>query len=136
MVADSNTQINAVAGSHEGAGRDAVAETAKAAAKAGEQTAPRPSARLRRRQDAQDRKTHVARPPRRPARPHQSAPQGKARKRQAAASRTERNDQMKFDPTNAFAGFGAFPGRLGIRKAVHRSRRARRSDCQALAQGR
>lgn len=51
------------------------------------------------------------------------------------ASNTERNNQMKFDPTNMFAGFGAFPGTASFEKlfaeaaergeeAVKRSRKA------------
>lgn len=69
-------------------------------------------------------------------------PANKARKAAAKAKRKvkakpakERNDEMKFDPTNIFAGFGAFPGTSAFEKlfndaaergeeAVKRSRKA------------
>lgn len=107
MVADSNTQTEAAAEAAK-AQADAAVETTKAAANAGERTAKiaakvtkkatRKTARAARKTATKSRRTAK----RASARPQPSA--------------NERNVEMKFDPTNVFAGFGAFPGASAFEK--------------------
>jgi phasin family protein len=72
-----------------------------------------------------------------PAAKAQAKPRRKAKTTRAKAQPRvkERNEEMKFDPTNMFAGFGAFPGAAAFEKlfteasergdeAVKRSRKA------------
>lgn len=111
MVADSNTPTEAAAEATK-AQADAVVETAKAAANAGERTAKtarKESANAARKTAKAARKTvrKTATKSRRKARPASARPKPGA---------NERNDQMKFDPTNVFAGFGAFPGASAFEK--------------------
>ena len=122
MVADTNTPAEAVAQAAD-TQADVIAEVSKDAAKAGESAAKparKPAVKI-------GRKAKVVR--------------AKARRKPAARSkpqptRNKRNDEMtKFDPTNIFAGFGAFPGANAFEKlfaeasergeqAVKRSRKA------------
>ena len=107
MVADSNTPTEAVADATK-AQADAAAETTKAAANAGERTAKTASkaAKKATRKTAKAaRKTTTK--SRRTAKRATARPQPRV---------NERNDQMKFDPTNVFAGFGAFPGASAFEK--------------------
>lgn len=126
MVADTNTQIEAAADASE-AQADAVAETTKSAAKAGERTAKivRKSATKAVRKSAKAARKSTPKPRRK----------AKASRAKAQPVRNERNNEMKFDPTNMFAGFGAFPGASAFEKlfaeaagrgeeAVKRSRKA------------
>ena len=114
MVADSNTQINAVAEATK-AQVDAVAETAKAAAKAGEQTAKTVSKAAKKTTRKTTKAARKTANPRRKtaAKSRRTAKRVSARPQPRA---NERNDQMKFDPTNVFAGFGAFPGASAFEK--------------------
>ena len=122
MVADTNTPAEAVAQAAD-TQADVIAEVSKDAAKAGESAAKparKPAVKI-------GRKAKVVR--------------AKARRKPAARSkpqptRNKRSDEMtKFDPTNIFAGFGAFPGANAFEKlfaeasergeqAVKRSRKA------------
>jgi phasin family protein len=114
MVADSNTQTDAVAEATK-AQADVVAETTKTAAKAGEQTvksAANASKKARRRTAKATRNT--AKPARKAAPKSRRTAKRASAKPQSRAN--ERNDQMKFDPTNAFAAFGAFPGATAFEK--------------------
>lgn len=126
MVADTNTQIEAAADASK-AQADAVAETTKSAAKAGERTAKivRKSATKAVRKSAKAARKSTPKPRRK----------AKASRAKAQPVRNERNNEMKFDPTNMFAGFGAFPGASAFEKlfaeaagrgeeAVKRSRKA------------
>lgn len=103
MVADSNAQTEAAAEATKGQA-DAAVETTKAAANAGERTA-KIAAKATRKTARAARKT--ATKSRRTAKRSSARPQPRAK---------ERNDQMKFDPTNVFAGFGAFPGASAFEK--------------------
>jgi len=113
MVADSNTQTEAAVEATK-AQADAVAETAKTAATAGERTVKaagkaatgtvREAAKTVRKSA---RKTATKTKSRRKARRASAAPKPRA---------NQRNDQMKYDPTNVFAGFGAFPGASAFEK--------------------
>lgn len=106
MVADTNTQTEAAADAAKAEAAD-VAEATKAAANAGEQTA----------KTARKTATKTARRTAKTAR-KSAAKKTTAKSRRKAKSvrakpqsdRNERNDNMKFDPTNTFAAFGAFPG--------------------------
>ena len=106
MVADTNTQTEAVAEATK-AQADAVTETTKTAAKAGERTA---KAARKNATKAAKKTTKAAR---KSAKPRRKA---KAARAKAQPVRNERNDEMKFDPTNMFAGFGAFPGTAAFEK--------------------
>ena len=106
MVADTNTETQAVAETAK-AQADAVAETAKSAASVGERvakTARKSTAKAAR------KTTKTARKAVKPRR------QAKAPRAKAQPARIERNLEMKFDPTNMFAGFGAFPGAEAFEK--------------------
>lgn len=107
MVADSNTQTEAVAEATK-AQADAVADTTKAAAKAGERTA----------KTARKAATSASRNTAKAARKTATKSRRKAKRASATPQpRTnKRNDEMKFDPTNVFAGFGAFPGASAFEK--------------------
>lgn len=104
MVADTNTQAEAATK----ASGEAVAETAKVAAKAGERTANtarKSAAKAARKSATTARKTPKSR---RKAKPARSNPR----------TMNKRNEQMEFDRTNAFAGFGAFPGATTFEKML------------------
>jgi phasin family protein len=107
MVADSNAQTEAAAEATK-AQADAVVETTKAAANAGERTAKTArKAAASTARDAAKATRKTATKSRRKARRASAAPKPRA---------NQRNDQMKFDPTNVFAGFGAFPGASAFEK--------------------
>jgi phasin family protein len=112
MVADTIAQTETAAAKTVKTEADAVAETTKTPAKAAERAgkATRKTAKKTRRE-------------------------AKATRAKAQARAKERTDDMTFDPTNIFAGFGAFPGASGLDKlfaetaerneqAVKRSRKA------------
>ena len=103
MVSDTNTQVEAAAEAAN-AQADAVAETVKSAADQGERAA-RATAKTVERSAKKTRK--AATKSRRKSRPARTKPQVRTEKR---------NDEMKFDPTNIFAGFGAFPGAAAFEK--------------------
>jgi len=92
MVAETNTPVEATANEAE-TQAEAVAETVKTTAGQGERAAK--SARK------------PARKSRRKAKPARAKAQPRS---------TERNNGMKFEPTNIFAGFGAFPGAAAFEK--------------------
>lgn len=101
MVADTNTPTEAAADAAKAQAAD-VAEATKAAANAGEQTA----------KTARKAATKTARKTAKTARKSATKSRRKAKSARARpqADRNERNDKMKFDPTNMFTAFGAFPG--------------------------
>lgn len=109
MVADSNTQTEAEATK---AQADAGVETTKAAANAGERTAK--AAGKAATTTARDAANTTGKPARKAAtKSRRKAKRASARPQPSA---NQRNDQMKFDPTNVFAGFGAFPGASAFEK--------------------
>ena len=111
MVADSNTAIDAVADAAK-AQANTAAETTKTVAKAGETRAKAAS-------DAGKRAVKAASKARRSSARKTSARKTRkisAARPKAKPARNERNDQMKFDPSNVFAGFGAFPGAPAFEK--------------------
>jgi phasin family protein len=126
MVADTNTPTEATAETV-AAQADTVAETAKDGASQGEKVAKtiaKTSARTGERTVKKVRK-----------------PAAKTRRKKAAAAKSrpaakERNDSMKFDPTNIFAGFGAFPGATTFEKlfteAAERSEEAAKRSRKAV----
>ena len=93
MVADTNTPTDSAAEAAK-AQAETTAETVKSAAAAAGKTAKtvRKSAAKTRRK-------------------------AKPARAKVRASAKERNDEMKFEPNNIFAGFGAFPGAAGFEKA-------------------
>jgi phasin family protein len=121
MVADTNTPAETLAEAAD-AQADVVAEVSKDVTKAGEgvaKPARKPAVKIGRKAKAARAKAS-----RKPA--ARSGPQPTPNKR---------NNEMKFDPTNIFAGFGAFPGANAFEKlfaeasergedAVKRSRKA------------
>ena len=120
MVADSNTAIDAVAEAAK-AQSNSAAETTKTVAKAGENSAKATAeAGKRAAKAAPKRRRSSARKVRKSAKTtarktaaktaRTAAKTNNAARAKAKPARTERNDQMKFDPSNVFAGFGAFPG--------------------------
>ena len=101
MVADTITQAEAAAVNAE-APKDAAVET-KAAANVGEQTATKTA------------RKSASRTVRKSA--TKSRRKAKAPRAKAQSVRKQRNQEMtKFDPTNIFAGFGAFPGAAAFEK--------------------
>ena len=106
MVADTNTPPEAAAEAVK-AQADAVSQTTKSVASEGEKvakTVAKTSAKAGERTLKKVRK-----------------PAAKTRRKKAAAAQPrpvakERNEEMKFDPTNIFAGFGAFPGAATFEK--------------------
>lgn len=119
MVADSNTAIDAVADAAK-AQANTAAETTKTVAKAGEERAKTASdagkrvakaaAKARRSSARKVRKTAKT------ATRKTTTRKTTAARTKAQPARNERNDQMKFDPSNVFAGFGAFPGAPAFEK--------------------
>jgi len=115
MVADSNNKTEAAAEATK-AQADAVAETAKAAADAGERTAA--TVRKAATNTARETSKTVAKNARKATRKTATQSRRKAQRSTAAPKprANERNNEMKFDPTNVFAGFGAFPGASAFEK--------------------
>ena len=113
MVADTNTQTEAATGATK-AEADAVAETTKAAVAAGERTVKIAANSGRK---AARKTTRAGRKSTKAAK-SASNPRRKAKTVRAKAKpvRNERNNEMKFDPTNMMAGFGAFPGAAAFEK--------------------
>ena len=101
MVSETNTPAEAVAAT---AKADAVAETVKTAADQGERVS-KTSAKAT---------ENVTKPVRKSA--TRSRRKAKPARTKAQTRPHERNDEMKFDPTNLFAGFGAFPGATTFEK--------------------
>jgi phasin family protein len=103
MVADTNTQVETATDAANEA-KEAVAETVKVAVdqdeSAAKSTAKASEKTVKTARKAAKKSSRKARPARATAR----------------ARSTERNDEMKFDPTNFFAGFGAFPGAAAFEK--------------------
>ena len=103
MVAETNTQADAAADAAK-TQADAVAQTTKTAAEQGERTA-KAAAKAGKQTAKKARKS--APKARRKAKPARAKPQARSQ---------ERINEMKFDPTNVFAGFGAFPGAAAFEK--------------------
>jgi phasin family protein len=120
MTAETNAQIDAAAKAA-GAQADAVADIVKAAAAAGQQTAKTASKATTRAASKAAKAARKSTPkPRRKTRKTKAktakASPTKAARAKAQPARNERKTQMKFDPTNMFAGFGALPGTAAFEK--------------------
>ncbi|HUG45055.1 MAG TPA: phasin family protein [Sphingomicrobium sp.] len=108
MVADTNTPIDAAADAAK-AQVDAVAETTKAATDAGARTAKTARKSTTKAVRKTTKKTARKSAPK-------SRRKAKASRAKAQPVRNERKNQMKFDPTTMFAGFGALPGTAAFEK--------------------
>ena len=124
MVADSNTAIDAVADAAK-AQANTAAETTKAVAKAGEERAKTASdagkrvakaATKARRSSIRKARNSAKAATRKTTARKTNTRKTTAARAKAQPARNERNDQMKFDPSNVFAGFGAFPGAPAFEK--------------------
>ena len=107
-MAAENTNPTEAAAAATQAAADAATNSTKAAAREGER-ATRSAAK------ATKRAAKTARKPARKA-TRKTTRRAPAAASKAKATRNERNDQMNFNPTNMFAGFGAFPGAASFEK--------------------
>ena len=94
---------------------DTAVETAAKTAEAQTKTVAKAAREVAKTNTRAARKTRTA-AKRKPVRAKRAAT---ATRGQARATRTERTTEMNFQPTNMFAGFGAFPAAAGFEKLVN-----------------